>query len=177
MNLADAIRRAALLRQDGPQSPPPVGDSPVPAAFSPPGDSTAQSAPVTGDFHDPETTMEHQSEHETFASAMTQAAPTSPPEFPAAAVAGGNVVRLELFLTPEQMNAMLRAVMAGYHSVMTLREAAHYLRMNPSKLEKLAQEHQVPAFMIEGRWRFPKPALDEWLAVSAMKGTEEDHAA
>jgi excisionase family DNA binding protein len=130
-----------------------------------------------GDFEQPKTTMEHQSEHDAFAGAMTQAAPTNPPEFPVAAVAGGNVVRLELFLTPEQMNAMLRAVMAGYHSVMTLREAAHYLRMNPSKLEKLAQDHQVPAFMIEGRWRFPKPALDEWLAVSAMKGTEEDHAA
>lgn len=82
----------------------------------------------------------------------------------------GNAVRLELFLTPEQMNLMLRAVMASHHSVMTLREAAAYLRLPAGSLERMAQDHEVPAFVIDGRWRFPKPALDEWLAIRAMGG-------
>lgn len=90
---------------------------------------------------------------------------------PSNAVLSGNVVRLELFLTPEQMGGMLKAILVGQHSIMTLREAAGYLRVNPGALEKLAEEGEVPAVNIEGRWRFPKAQLDEWMA-GRRTGTE-----
>lgn len=77
--------------------------------------------------------------------------------------ASGNVVRLELFMTPEQMTIMLRAIMAGQHSVLTAKEAASYLRVAQSTLEKLAESGDIPAVEIEGRWRFPKNALDDWM--------------
>jgi excisionase family DNA binding protein len=97
------------------------------------------------------------------------AQPVYMPEPPAGAVLGGNVVRLELFLAPEQLNSLFRAVVATQHSVMTLREAASYLRVHPSTLEGMAVEGKVPAFTIEGRWRFPKHGIDEWLALQAFQ--------
>lgn len=91
------------------------------------------------------------------------------PEQPSAVVAGnGNIVRFELFLDAVQMNALLRALMSSHHSVMTLREAAGYLRVPMATLESMALQHEVPAFQVEGRWRFPKAAIDEWLVVRAM---------
>lgn len=90
----------------------------------------------------------------------------------------GNVVRLELFLDPSQMNAMLKALINSHQYVMTLREAASYLRISSQKLERMAGDHEVPGFLIDGRWRFPKVALDEWLSVqSAPFGEENSNAA
>lgn len=98
-------------------------------------------------------------------------------EFPHPTVANGNVVRLELFLTAEQMNGMLRAIMAGQHTVLTLREAAAYLRVNPSTLEKLAEDGEVPGVLLEGRWRFPKPNLDEWLQFRSTPAEDSENVA
>ncbi len=101
----------------------------------------------------------------------------APVEAPHSAVLSGNVVRLELFLTPEQMSGMLKAILVGQHTVMTLREAAAYLRVNPSALEKLAEDGTIPAVRIEGRWRFPKPHLDEWMVQRATAPEVDDNAA
>lgn len=98
-------------------------------------------------------------------------------EFPHPTVSNGNVVRLELFLTAEQMNGMLRAIMAGQHTVLTLREAAAYLRVNPSTLEKLAEDGEVPGVLLEGRWRFPKPNLDEWLQFRSTPAEDSENVA
>ncbi|MBV6458111.1 MAG: hypothetical protein HONBIEJF_01234 [Fimbriimonadaceae bacterium] len=94
------------------------------------------------------------------------------------AAGSGNVVRLELFLDPSQMNAMLKALINSHQYVMTLREAASYLRISSQKLERMAGDHEVPGFLIDGRWRFPKVALDEWLSVqSTPAGEDQNNAA
>lgn len=78
-------------------------------------------------------------------------------------VLNGSVVRMELFLSPEQLNGLFRAVVANQHSVMTLREASQYLRISSAQLEGLAQAGSVPALTIDGKYRFARTALDEWL--------------
>lgn len=97
------------------------------------------------------------------------------PNFPEPpAVNNGNVVRLELFLNSEQVMSMLRALMAGQHTVLTLREAASYLRLTPSTLAELAEQGEVPGVLLEGRWRFPKTNLDEWLTMQSLNETAEE---
>lgn len=88
-------------------------------------------------------------------------------------VNSGNVVRLELFLSGEQMTGMLRALMAGQHSVYTLREAAAYLRISPNALQELAENGEVPGMLLDGKWRFPKSSLDDWMALSAISKLED----
>jgi excisionase family DNA binding protein len=59
--------------------------------------------------------------------------------------------------------------MSSHHNVMTLREAAAYIRLPAATLEEMALNHELPAFQVEGKWRFPKVAVDEWLMVQSMK--------
>lgn len=92
-------------------------------------------------------------------------------------VASGNVVRLELFLTAEQMSGLFRAIVAGQHTVLTLREAAAYLRINPQTLVKLAEEGDVPGLLIDGKWRFPKPNLDDWLTLQTTSQEDSEDVA
>jgi len=51
--------------------------------------------------------------------------------------------------------------------VLTLTEAAEYLRVAESELSKLASERGVPGQRIGEEWRFHKPALIGWLAYVA----------
>jgi excisionase family DNA binding protein len=76
---------------------------------------------------------------------------------------GGNIVRLELVLNPEQLKGFFGAVIASQHSVLTLREAASYLRVSPASLEKHAESGEVPGLSVDGKWRFTRTALEEWL--------------
>ncbi len=78
--------------------------------------------------------------------------------------AAGQAVRLELFLAPEQVSNLMKSVVATQHSVMTLREAAQMLRIPSSHLKNLAEENSVPGFMVDGKWRFSRPALESWLS-------------
>lgn len=87
----------------------------------------------------------------------------------AAQITSGTIVRLELFLNPEQLGNLLRSVTNGQHSMMTTREAASYLRTSAGALEQMAQDGTIPAVNLDGRWRYPKPALDDWLASQAYK--------
>jgi excisionase family DNA binding protein len=103
---------------------------------------------------------------------------TSPaPEPPIPAVQGGNAIRLEIFLNGEQMAGMLKAIMAGQHSVLTVREAASYLRVSPKTIEKLVEDGEIPAVEIDGRYRFPKSNLDDWLAQHSAEHEEEKDVA
>lgn len=86
------------------------------------------------------------------------------------------MMRMELFLSPEQMSALFKAVVSTQHSVMTLREAAGYLRINPSTLEQMAQHGEVAAFMVNNHWRFPKSGLDEWVALNTFRKEDADAA-
>lgn len=47
--------------------------------------------------------------------------------------------------------------------VLTLEEAAHYLRVSPGELGQLAEWGQVPARRIGAQWRFNRTALLDWL--------------
>jgi excisionase family DNA binding protein len=47
--------------------------------------------------------------------------------------------------------------------VLTLAEAAAYLRVPEEELLRLAQQQDVPAQRIGGEWRFLKRALEYWL--------------
>jgi excisionase family DNA binding protein len=48
--------------------------------------------------------------------------------------------------------------------VMTLSEAAKYLRVSQAGLKRDAESGKVPAREINGQWRFLKSALHEWLS-------------
>lgn len=111
-----------------------------------------------------------------FAVDAVTAEPIVVPEAPSIAFGSSNIVRLELFLAPEQMNQLFRSLVATQHTMYTLREAAHYLRVNPNTIEAMAHEGNLPGILIEGRWRFPKSALDEWISVQAFKKGVENVA-
>ncbi|KXK18719.1 MAG: helix-turn-helix domain-containing protein [Fimbriimonadaceae bacterium] len=164
MNLADAIRQAAQLKRPEPEEKSmnvnPMGETPEkqsqpeaqfaePALASGADQPAPQPRPLTVD-------------------AITTE-PVAAPEPPSLPIAGGNVVRLELFLAPEQLSELFRAVAGTQHSTMTLREAARYLRISPAALDDMAREGVVPAVSIEGRWRFPKASLDEWLTLESFR--------
>ena len=150
MNLADAIRKAANNVLVDVHPPAPIFESPQEAA-----------APV-------ETTLKNNPIHNPNAHAPEPITP---------GLSGGNAVRLEIFLNGEQMAGMLKAIMAGQHSVLTLREAASYLRVSPKTLEKLADGGEIPAVEIDGRYRFPKSNLDDWLAATSAENEEEKNVA
>ncbi len=48
-------------------------------------------------------------------------------------------------------------------SVMTVAEAAKYLRTHPSTLRRFARQGIVPAVKLGGTWRFRREDLDQWL--------------
>jgi excisionase family DNA binding protein len=52
---------------------------------------------------------------------------------------------------------------AQAEDVLTLVEAAAYLRVPEAELLRLVEAHDVPAQKIGGEWRFLKKALGEWL--------------
>jgi excisionase family DNA binding protein len=57
--------------------------------------------------------------------------------------------------------------LSGNHTepgdVLTLTEAAAYLRVEQAALERLVGDEAIPARKIGGEWRFLKKALDDWL--------------
>jgi excisionase family DNA binding protein len=51
--------------------------------------------------------------------------------------------------------------------LLTVPEAARYLRLNPRSVYLLAQRGAIPATRVTGKWLFPEHLLDEWLESSA----------
>ena len=47
--------------------------------------------------------------------------------------------------------------------ILTVDEAAEYLRIPKSSLYKLAQEGKVPCQKVGRHWRFHRDAIDTWL--------------
>lgn len=72
-------------------------------------------------------------------------------------------VRFEVRLTTQQLHDLLQWLARNLHPVMTLREAARYLRLQIAELESLAEAGVIPAFKVDNKWRFLKAALDEWM--------------
>ena len=149
MNLADALRRVNADSSG-------LQGSPAPESAAPQAPSAPRQEPAP--------------------TPNTDTSSFVPPEAAHPHVGPGNVVRLELFLSAEQMGGLFRAIMAGQHTVMTAREAASYLRVSRETLMKLADEGEIPGVVIDGRWRFPKANLDEWMMVHRA-GEDNDDAA
>lgn len=51
--------------------------------------------------------------------------------------------------------------------VLTLREAAAFLRLSERSLYELARTRRVPAAQLGGKWLFPRGQLERWLAAQA----------
>lgn len=91
-------------------------------------------------------------------------------------------VRFECFLTQQQIGDLLHWLSQNLRSVMTLREAAHYLRLKSAKVQVLAERGDLPAFRVDGRWRFLKSSLDDWMTAQhatqlQTEEGDETHAA
>ncbi len=54
--------------------------------------------------------------------------------------------------------------------VLTLKEAAAWLRLSERSLYELARMRRVPAAQIGGKWLFPRARLEAWLAAQAEAG-------
>src|SRR5689334_13413116 len=48
--------------------------------------------------------------------------------------------------------------------VMTLAEAAAYLRLPEEEVLRMVREQELPARQVGGEWRFLKPAIQGWLS-------------
>jgi hypothetical protein len=57
--------------------------------------------------------------------------------------------------------------------VMTLAEAAAFLRLDESTVEQSAKQGELPGRCIAGEWRFAHLALLAWLGVSELRPTGE----
>ncbi len=88
-------------------------------------------------------------------------------------VAPTTVVRLELALTPEQLQGLFRTIIDTQRTVLTTREAAGLLRLPQHKIESLAEAQELPGFKIDGKWRFSRAALMDWLALPHEQGGKE----
>jgi excisionase family DNA binding protein len=58
--------------------------------------------------------------------------------------------------------------------VMTLAEAAAFLRVSETDVAQSAEAHEIPARRIGGEWRFWKSAVVEWLAAKTMQPAKSD---
>ncbi len=46
--------------------------------------------------------------------------------------------------------------------ILTVKEAADYLKVHPSTLYRLLKERRVPAFRVGSDWRLIREELDRW---------------
>ncbi len=53
--------------------------------------------------------------------------------------------------------------------ILTVDEAAEYLRIPKSSLYKLAQDGKVPCQKVGRHWRFHKEAIDKWLGMNSAR--------
>ncbi len=52
--------------------------------------------------------------------------------------------------------------------ILTIEEAAEYLRIPVSTVYRLAQSGRIPAQKVGRRWRFYRPTLTNWIASSKI---------
>lgn len=83
-------------------------------------------------------------------------------------IGGMNLVRLEVFMTPEQTQALMRTVLTGNKTVWTSREVAQYLRLTAPAVEKMAFEGNLPGFKVGESWRFLKSSIDDWMHAQGL---------
>ncbi|MGD8584423.1 MAG: helix-turn-helix domain-containing protein [Chloroflexota bacterium] len=54
--------------------------------------------------------------------------------------------------------------MTDFDDILTVQEAAEYLKLAQSTIYRLCQNNQLPARKIGGAWRLSRRGLDEWIA-------------
>lgn len=187
MNLADAIRKAA-------SSPPPV--TPVPYE-APDFASKPEPRPIEPVETEPKATFVAESVETPQWVAPVEERPSSHTVEPVATEPesadstedrtvvtnveplsdGGSLVHLELRLTPEQTYALFKTVLGTNHKYMTLREASSYLRIKQRELEDLAAKNDIPAFQVDGHWRFEIHAIDEWAKAQTTSPDQQEQSA
>ena len=57
--------------------------------------------------------------------------------------------------------------------VLTLIEAAQYLRVAEDEIVRLVQQQDLPGRLLGADWRFLKSAIQDWLKSPSPKGTNE----
>lgn len=72
--------------------------------------------------------------------------------------------------TKKPKTAPPRCPVPGGSEVLTVAEAAAFLRVAESQVAELAARQEIPGRQIAGEWRFLKTALANWLAAPAHKG-------
>ncbi len=63
--------------------------------------------------------------------------------------------------------------------VMTVKELSDYLRVHPSTIYRLLKRRQIPAFRIDGDWRFHLSAIEKWrseMEIGRHQNRERQHA-
>jgi excisionase family DNA binding protein len=58
---------------------------------------------------------------------------------------------------------------SGWPQVLTLAEAAAYLRVPDAELERIAGSQGLPGRRIGSEWRFSRAAIEDWLRWPSMK--------
>lgn len=53
------------------------------------------------------------------------------------------------------------------HDIMTLSEAAEFLRLGKRSIYKMAKAGKIPCKMVLNKWRFEREALRSWVRDSA----------
>ena len=57
--------------------------------------------------------------------------------------------------------------------ILTIAEAAQYLRISLSSLYKLSQDGKIPAQKVGKHWRFHKQTLTDWIAAGNLIPAKE----
>lgn len=65
------------------------------------------------------------------------------------------------------------SALANGADVLTLAEAAAYLRVSEDQVERLAGPGGMPGRLIGSEWRFLKSALQDWLRAAPAKSSKE----
>lgn len=53
--------------------------------------------------------------------------------------------------------------------MMTVKEVAQYLKLNPITVYRYAAQGKIPGFKVGSSWRFKKEILDEWVVNEAKR--------
>jgi excisionase family DNA binding protein len=53
--------------------------------------------------------------------------------------------------------------------MMTVKEVAAYLKLNPITVYRYAAQGKIPGFKVGSSWRFKKEILDEWVINEAKR--------
>jgi excisionase family DNA binding protein len=175
MNLVDAIRMASQAHQPhenaavvAPRSKPVVNPTPYETPAEPAMTLRAPEsvAPPAAEPEKPPVAEPVASTPVLHLAEPFEPAPEAPLQLPS------HLVRIELFLTAEQSQQLLKQALGSQRAILNSREVAQLLRTTSANVERLASEGKLPAFRLDESWRFSKSVLDDWMAHQGREGEE-----